>query len=39
MIDKVLTALARLLGRPITVPDGDGGRITYFPGGGWSHKL
>lgn len=37
--DKFGAVMAWVLQRPFTLPDWDGGKITYFPEGGWSHRL
>jgi len=38
-MDRIGLFLARILRRPITLPDFNGGKITYYPDGGYSHKL
>lgn len=39
LAEKLAPIAARVLGEAVTIPDGDGGSVTYDPEGGWSHEL
>lgn len=39
MLERMARLIAWVFRHSVTIPDGDGGRITYFPDGGYSHKL